>query len=161
MGYPGFGTGREDETGRIFRHHDDSPFTAGPDSQAAEAFTAPSAQDSHSSPESDPLDFFAESMEPKKSTAGRRMILLAGSAGAILGLVAVSLFITLMEGRGTAAVRADLPASTKADVPWQRPVISAKTDLETAITQSAALNPSLPLSLGDNRNTAKAAEAPP
>ncbi len=84
------------------------------------------------------------------------MIFLAGGAGAILGLVAVSLFITLMEGRGSAAIRPGQTANASTDVPWQRPVISAKKDLETTITQSAALDTALPLSLNAEQAPANA-----
>ncbi len=159
MGNPGFGSGRNHTSERFHRNQDDSLFSSGMESPSNDAFHSGNGSEDHPNHlHDDPLDFFAENIQPRKAASGRRMIFLAGGAGAILGLVAVSLFITMMEGRGTAAIRPEQTARTGTDVPWQRPVISAKTDLETAVTQSAALNAALPLSLGSNQAITTAPE---
>ena len=86
----------------------------------------------------DPLNFFAESA----STAhvGKRTLLLAGGAGLLTGLTAVTLFVVAMEGRSTAAIRADAGLD---NFGWQRPVITGKADLEASISQASVLGTSL------------------
>jgi murein DD-endopeptidase MepM/ murein hydrolase activator NlpD len=111
-----------------------------------------------SSPQQDPLAFFEEP-RPRGENRGRRLLFLAGGAGLLTGLAAVALFVTLMEGRSTAAIRS---GEGLAALGWQRPVISDKSDLEAGLplgSMQAGMLTLPPLSGGSAER--KAAEPEP
>ncbi len=103
----------------------------------------------------DPLNFFAETASTQR--ASKRTLLLAGSAGLLTGLAAVTLFVVMMEGRSTAAIRADAGME---QFGWQRPVITGKADLDTSIAQASVLGTSLVMPALQMGLAADAAEAP-
>ncbi len=80
----------------------------------------------------DPLSFFTDGEEETSGAGGRnRMLLVASGAGVLAGFAIVGVLFG-MTGRGDGT---PYPGGRPADLLWQRPVISAKSDLSNEISR--------------------------
>ncbi len=98
----------------------------------------------------EPLLFFTGQQE-KATASSRRKLILVGAAGLVAGLTAVGLFAALGGARPPAGTQT--AALADREVLWQRPVISAKSDLSGEIAQQAEQSA--------RRSAKAAAELPP
>ena len=108
------------------------------------------AHDAHDG--DDPLSFFtapdegAAKKTRRKSGGHHRMLLIASGAGALAGLAAVGVLFSVM-GKGAPGGQSQEAASAP-ELLWQRPVITAKSDLSEEIGKTISTRPQTRPALG-------------